>query len=85
MGQRRDTMLVGRKTEGVIVPPNLTLDRKGRLEPTNSSLSENVVLGVPYQSPIVRAGRNRTCCSSGKPRFVHLKVTKYFAETVASL
>ena len=39
-------MLVDQKTEGVVVPLNLALDCKGRLELANSSLSEVAVLGV---------------------------------------
>ena len=85
MGQCRDAILVSRNTEGIIVPPKLTLDCKSRLELAHSSLSENVILGIRYRSLAVRAGRNRTFCSSEKPRCVRLKVTKYFAETVAYL
>ena len=39
-------MLVDQKTEGVVVPLNLALDCKCRLELANSSLSEMAVLGV---------------------------------------
>ncbi len=39
-------MLVDQRTEGVVVPLNLALERCGRLELANSSLSEMAVLGV---------------------------------------
>ena len=43
---RRHAMLVDQRTEGVVVPLNLTLDCSGKLELANSSLSEMAVLGV---------------------------------------
>ena len=39
-------MLVDQRTEGVVVPLNLSLESVGRLELANSSLSEMAVLGV---------------------------------------
>ena len=45
-------MLVDQKTEGVVVPLNLALACKGRLELANSSLSEMAVLGVRYRQLI---------------------------------
>ena len=45
-------MLVHQQTRGVVVPLNLALDCKGRLELANSSLSEMAVLGVRYRQLI---------------------------------
>ena len=89
MGQCKDAILVSRNTEGIIVPPKLTLDCKSRLELAHSSLNEMTVPGVQYQSLGSRAGRNRTggrhAAHLGSPGACVLKVASYFAETAASL
>ena len=46
-------MLVDQKAEGVVVPLNLALDCKGRLELANTSLSEMAILGVRHRRIIL--------------------------------